>query len=64
MEESKEWTVQVLDAEGNVRYQAVIHGTEKRARALCLQLEERRRKDADTFDARTKEKPKQAKRWF
>ena len=64
MEEPKEWTVQVIDAEGNIKYQSNIMGTEKQARALCLQLEERRRKDADTFDARTKERPKQAKRWF
>lgn len=64
MKQSREWTVQVLDAEGNVKYQSSIFGTEKRARTLCQKLEAKRRKDRDTHGLETKARPKQAKNWF
>lgn len=64
MNSVKEWTVQVLDAEGSVKYQSVINGTEKRARALCLKLEAKRRQDRDTHGLETNARPKQAKNWF
>ena len=64
MEEPKEWTVQVLDAEGNIRYQSEIIGTERQARALCLQLEQQRRNDRDTTGMKTKKETIAHKRWF
>lgn len=42
METTKEWTVQVLDEQSNVKFQASTTGTEKQARALLAKLEAKR----------------------
>ncbi|WP_206902142.1 hypothetical protein [Candidatus Enterococcus myersii] len=64
VEETKEWTIQVLDAEGNIKYQAAISGNEKKARSLCLQLEKQYQKNRNHVGLKTKKETIAHKRWF
>lgn len=46
-ENLREWTVQVLDEKDNVKYQASLHGTEKKAKALLAKFEAKWRDEKD-----------------
>lgn len=45
MEEFKQWSIQVLDVKGDVKYQASFNGTEKQAFELTKQFEQRLKSD-------------------
>lgn len=45
MEEIKQWSIQVLDIKGDVKYQASFSGTEKQAFELTDQFEQRLKND-------------------
>ncbi|MDB1728600.1 hypothetical protein [Enterococcus avium] len=45
MEDIKQWAIQVLDIEGNVKYEASFNGTETQAIELTQQFEQRLKKD-------------------
>lgn len=44
--ESRNWKVQILDADNNVRMHAELFGTEVKAKKLCQKFEKRRKKEA------------------
>ncbi|MBO0450776.1 hypothetical protein [Candidatus Enterococcus murrayae] len=48
MEELRNWNVQVLDVNGNVKFQASVYGNEKEARSLLKTFEDKywRKKNA------------------
>lgn len=41
MEQAKDWSVQVLDAQGDVKLQAEVFGTEEKALGLSRTLEQK-----------------------
>lgn len=45
MEEIKEWTVQMLDTNGSIKYQSSITGTEKQAKSLLRKFEDKYRSE-------------------
>ncbi|MEO1768302.1 hypothetical protein [Candidatus Enterococcus ferrettii] len=45
-----EWTVQVLDEKGNVKYQSNTTGTEEQAKSLVETFEKKYREDVEQRD--------------
>lgn len=64
VEKTMEWTIQVLDVEGSIKYQATISGYEKKARSLCFQLEKQYQQNRNNIGLKTKKETVAHKHWF
>ena len=66
LEQSRNWKVQILDADNNVRMHAELFGTESKAKKLCQKFEKRRKKEAAKEQTLRSERDrdKQKKYWF
>ena len=64
--ESRNWKVQILDADNNVRMHAELFGTEVKAKKLCQKFEKRRKKEVAKEQTLRSERDrdKQKKYWF
>lgn len=65
-EQLRNWKVQILDADNNVRMHAEVFGTEYKAKKLCRKFENRRKKEAAKEQSlrSDRDRDKQKKYWF